>query len=300
MAEHLHVENLKVRSLDVRRMEVSWDTTDAYADPRDFTMEVQRSESPEGPFDPVSPPFEDRFVFVDSSIPLAENSRQLWYRLKIVHKASQSTDFTEARTNDADPDLVAQYIRRTQMVGLTQAFGRQVWFFKRRTFGMRCPSCWSAQLGQRTRSRCESCYDTSFLRGYFDPIELWMQIDPSPKQKTATEYQVQNQITTTARTGFYPNISQNDVLVEAENKRWRVIGVTQTERLRATVHQELTLVSINTTDIEYRLPINIETALRDIQPSPVRMFSLASDLADADSDLTPDIFANFPTRPRSP
>jgi hypothetical protein len=127
-----------------------------------------------------------------------------------------------------------------------------------------------------------------------------MQIDPSPKQKTATEYQVQNQITTTARTGFYPNISQNDVLVEAENKRWRVIGVTQTERLRATVHQELTLVSINTTDIEYRLPINIETALRDIQPSPVRMFSLASDLADADSDLTPDIFANFPTRPRSP
>lgn len=299
MAAHLNVENLKVRSLDVRRMEVSWETTDSYADPRDFTLQVLRSESPEGPFDPVSPEFEDRFIFVDNAVPPSDRNRQLWYQLRIKHKATGAIEFSLPRTNDADPDLVAQYIRRTQLVGLSQAFGRRVWFFKRRTFGLRC-TCYDTTLGQRTRSHCALCYDTTYMRGYFDPIEVWMQIDPSGKQKRPAEQQVQNAAACSARMGFYPNVSPGDVIVEAENKRWRVDSVTPTERLRAVVHQELTLVSIHESDIEYRLPLNLDVALRDIQPSPVRMFTLASDLADADSDETPDIFANYPTRPRNP
>lgn len=51
------------------------------------------------------------------------------------------------------------------------------------------------------------------------------------------------------------------------------------------------------TDIEYKLPINLTRALKDIQPSPARMFTNPTDLFDAIDERTPNIFANYPTYP---
>lgn len=295
LAENLEVTRFVVRSLDVRRRELSWEIADTYADPRDFTLQVLRSESPEGPFDPVSPEFEDRYLFVDADIPVGDHHRVLWYKLRITAKATNTVTETEVAAVEPEADLAAQYIRRVQMTGLTQVFGRQVWFFKKRTFGMRCPSCFDRDTGQRTRSMCLSCYDTGFLRGYMDPIEVWMQIDPTPKNHEVRDMQTVQVNVATARMGFYPNVSPGDVVVEAENKRWRVMpGVQRSERLRAVVHQELTMRQIQEGDIEYKLPINLDRALRDVQPSPGRMFTMPNDLNSAVDERVPNIFAYYP------
>ena len=295
LAENLEVTRFVVRSLDVRRRELSWEITDTYADPRDFTLQVLRSESPSGPFDPVSPEFEDRYLFVDADIPVGDHSRILWYKLRIKAKATNTVTETAVAAVEPEADLAAQYIRRVQMTGLTQVFGRQVWLFKKRTFGMRCPSCFDRDTGQRTRSMCLSCFDTGFLRGYMDPIEVWMQIDPTPKNHEVRDMQTVQVNVATSRMGFYPNVSPGDVVVEAENKRWRVMpGVQQSERLRAVVHQELTLRQIQEGDIEYKLPINLDRALRDIQPSPGRMFTMPLDVNAAVDERIPNIFAYYP------
>jgi hypothetical protein len=89
-------------------------------------------------------------------------------------------------------------------------------------------------------------------------------------------------------------------VVEGENKRWRVMTVTPTERLRAVCRQELTLTSIPMTDIEYRLPINLDRALRDMLISPVRMFSNATSPLEAKETDIPDVFASYQTYPRDP
>lgn len=295
LADNLEVTRFVVRSLDVRRRELSWEITDTYADPRDFTLQVLRSESPEGPFDPVSPVFEDRYLFVDADIPIGDFDRALWYKLRVVHKATQTTTDTDVATLAPEADRVAQYIRRVQMTGLTQVFGRQVWLFKKRTFGMRCPSCYDRDTGQKTRSNCIACFDTGYLRGYLDPIEVWMQIDPTPKNHEVRDMQTAQINVATARMGFYPNVSPGDVIVEAENLRWRVMpGVQQSERLRAVVHQEMTLRQIQEADIEFRLPINLDKALRDIQPSPGRMFTMPTDLNSTIDERTPNVFAYYP------
>lgn len=295
----LDIRNLRVRSLDVERNEVAWEI-DGYEDPRDYTTVVARSESPRGPFEAITPPFEDRYLFVDSRLPRGSKLRQLYYKLIITKKSDLSVTETEPVTNTAEPDLVASYVRVNELVLFTQAIGRLTWLLKKRTFGPACRACRDAVTGQRRQAQCKSCFNTGFLRGYHNPIEVWAQIDPAGKNESLTPQQKGEHILTTARMPYFPIVSPGDLLIEAENRRWEVLEITQTERLRAVVRQELKLRHLETTDIEYQLPLNLETAVRDIQPSPVRMYSMAPTLASAVYDRIPDIFGSYTTYPKDP
>ena len=301
MIQGLKIDKLRVRSLDVGRKEVTWETSDSSADPRDFTFQIFRSESPEGPFESITETFEDRYIFVDARIPGGDKYRQLWYRIRVTHKASAETEDTPSTTHEAEPDLVANYIRRSEQTLFTQVTGRKCWLLKRRTFGPRCPSCFDTVTQKRTRAGCHDCFDTSYLRGYLDPIEVWVQIDPPAKTAKNNAQQTDHEVHTTGRLTFYPNVSPKDIIVETENKRWRVNVITLSERLRAPIKQELAdMIQIQSTDIEYQIPINITRALKDIQPSPPRMFVLASDLHSAIDERTPNVFANYDTYPSNP
>lgn len=298
MIQGLQLDKLRVRSLDVDRKEVTWETTDSSADPRDFTFQVFRSESPEGPFAAITAPFEDRYIFADARIPGGNKYRQLWYRIRVTHKASAETEDVGPATHVADPDLVANYIRRSEQTLFTQVTGRKCWLLKRRTFGPRCPSCFDTVTQKRTRAGCIDCFDTGYLRGYMDPIEVWVQIDPPAKSMKSNAQMIDHEVHTTGRMTFYPNLSPQDILVEIENIRWRVTAITLSERLRAPIKQEIAdMIQIQSTDIEYQIPINITRALKDIQPSPPRMFVLAADLFSAIDERTPNVFANYDTYP---
>jgi hypothetical protein len=296
----LPVQHLRVRSLDTDRKEVSWEVSATNIDVLDYTMQVLRSEAPAGPFEPVSAAFEDRYLFVDSRIPSGHRFRQLWYLLRTTRKdTGEVTDFGPV-THEPDADLVAAYIRRSEQVLFTQVIGRACWLFKKRTFGTRCRTCWDDISKKRQRANCPDCFDTGFLRGYLNPIEVWVQIDPPGQGKQNHGQQINQETHTTGRMTFYPNVTTGDVLVEAENVRWRVTRVSRSERLRAPIKQELVLFQIQDSDIEYRLPINLEEALRDIQPSPPRMFTNPTDLNAAMLEKTPNVFANYTTMPKDP
>lgn len=297
MTQKLPIRALKVRSLTAGRQEVTWEVEATDIDVWDYTLQVLRSESPEGPYEPVTGTFEDRYIFVDSRVPTGHKFRQLWYKLRTTHKATTIVTDVGPVTHEADPDLVAEFIRKSEQTLLTQVIGRKCWLFKRRTFGTRCHSCYDRIMGKRTRANCPDCYDTGFLRGYWDPIEVWVQIDPPQEAKQNHAQQIEQEVYSSGRLTFYPNVTHGDVIVEAENKRWRVVRVTESQRLRAPVKQELVLRQIQENDIEYSLPLNTDEALKDIQPSPPRMFTSPTDLQGAIERQTPNIFANYPTYP---
>jgi hypothetical protein len=295
----LPIERLRVRSLDVDANEVTWEIAgSSMEDALDYTFQILRSESPEGPFDPITQLFEDRYIFVDRRLPAGDKFRQIWYKLRVTRKVDQTVVDFGAVTRQADPDLIAGYVRRMEQTLFTQATARLCWLFKKRTFGARCPACWDDVSHKKKRANCLTCYQTGFLRGFLNPIEVWIQIDPEAKAQQNQAQQISQITMTTARMSFYPNVNTGDVIVEAENKRWRVDKVTQSERLRTPIKQELVIFRINDTDIEYRLPINLDEALKDIQPSPPRMFTNPTDIQGSIDERTPDIFANYPTYPR--
>lgn len=300
MPNALPIDRLRSRSLDVDRNEVTWEVNNTQEDALDYTFQMLRSESPEGPFEPITQPFEDRYLFVDSRLPAGNKFRKIWYKLRVTHKASAVVVDHGPVTRQAEPDLIAGYIRRMEMTLFTQATGRLCWLFKRRTFGARCPTCFDPESGKRTRGNCPTCYDTSFLRGFHNPIEIWVQIDPSTKAQQLNPQQKAEFVQTSGRTSFYPDIVPGDLLVEVENKRWFIERVTTSERLRTPILQTLVLREINPTDIQYALPLKLDMALKDVQPSPPRMFTNPTDIQSAIDERTPDVFANYTTYPKDP
>ena len=108
------------------------------------------------------------------------------------------------------------------------------------------------------------------------PIEVYVQIDPCGKDRSASALQEMQPMDVAARMISFPPVSPRDILVESENVRWRVISVAHTQRLRAVVHQELRIHAIPIGDIEFDLPLNVD--LQKLTPASERNFSNYQDI----------------------
>lgn len=280
-------QSLRVRSLSLDSLEVTWEIKDTTLDPYDFDWEIERSESPEGPFDPIAGAFNDRYRFLDDRVNLLHRWRNLYYRIRSTQKSDPTNvEVSKAVTQVAEPDLIATEIQLLEQTVWREFNGRMCWLFPKRTFGQYCPHCMDTGRGgtmRKLRSNCLTCYDAQYARGYLDPIQLWIQFDPSPKADQQIQTGATQQVNTSARMGAYPMVKPDDIFVEVENRRWRVVRVTGTERLRAPVHQELTLHEIVKGDIEFELPVNIQD-LPHLEPSAERNFSNPQNLESATSE----------------
>lgn len=295
MSVAIDVENLRVRSLDVDFHEISWELGSTTEDIFDYTFQLFRSEGPEGPYEALTPEMEDQYLFVDRTIRHGHSYREYYYRARVRHKASNETqDFGPAYHSGAEPDLWAQEVRKHINLLMREFAGRRCWVFPVRTFGQRC-ECWDPILQKRTKSNCLTCFDTGFVRGYMTPIEAWTQIDPNPKAEQNTSVGPIQQEVTTARSGYWPPLKPRDLIIEGENKRWRVSQVTHTQKSRAVLHQELQIFQLPKSDIEYKLEFDIDHALKDLWLSPSRNFTNPQNLESFKNEEIPNIFAIYST-----
>lgn len=257
MGNSLQVENIRVRSLSVDFLEVRWTIVSTTEDVYDYTFQVLRSEAPMGPFEPVSPLMEDRYFFLDNRLINGNRFRQTHYKIRVTHKPSGDVKDFGPVGREAEPDLIAQEIRSHINLLMREFVGRRCWVLPARTFGQRCPACWNEAMKKRVKSGCRTCYDTGFVRGYHSPIESFIQIDPSAKAEQQTNVGNLQQQNTTLRMGFFPPLKPRDLIIEAENRRWRVTNVSSTERLRAVIHQEVQVHEIPSSDIEYLISFDL-------------------------------------------
>lgn len=261
----LQVVNIKVRSVDLDYLELSWEVASTPEDVLDYTFQVLRSETASGPYRPITPAFENRFRYRDNEAD--QLSKHLWYyKVRLTHKESASTqDFPEGLQGVVQlPDLNLEALEAARRIklALRKFSGRKVWVFPVRSFGQTC-DCFDSSTGRRTRSQCERCYDTGCVGGYYAPIGVFAQIGPTIKSSLIT---VPNSI----YLANFPLLQPGDLVVEGENKRWKVTEVRVRERLRAVVYQRAGLVEVPRADIEYRLPV--QELLAGHGPSPESTF----------------------------
>ena len=286
----LQIADLKVRSLDLDYYELSWRTDDSLEDPLDYVFRIQRSEAPEGPFDSISQPFSDIYSYIDNARPTGNRYRNFFYRIEVVHRASGAVSYSETVNLEPPADLIAAEIRRHMQMLFRGFVGRVCWLLPVRTFGMRCPTCYNPKLQKSRTSSCPTCFSTTFVRGYHRPIEIYISIDPSPNNQQNNSVGPIQPNNTTARLPHSPQIKVGDVIVEAENRRWRVTKVTTTEHLRAPLHQELEIHEIPPKDIEFNIPLDLGQSLKSMWLADPRNFlnPYNLDVAAAAADALPD------------
>jgi hypothetical protein len=298
----IQISAIRVRSFDLDHLDVMWeidslphgdgDRHEIY----DYAFYVLRAgDSPLGPYEVVGGPLVDTYVFRDVSVSLLHKLRQYYYKVKVVHlPTGEEAEFGPEANDDPEHDLLGAEIIRNEDMLLREFIGRKCWMFPIRTFGPWC-SCFDATLGRTTRSNHGACFGTGYLGGFMSPVEVYVQVDPNPKNSQLSLVPGEtHQNDTTARMSAFPPAKPGDILVESENKRWRVMSVSPTERLRATIHQELRLHHIPKGDVEYALPVKVD--LRELNPAAERNFTNPTKL-ERDDDYS-DIFSGFGYRVR--
>jgi hypothetical protein len=273
----LNVTTLRAVTTDLDHVDVFWEVADYFNNqPNDemilaYTFQVLRSESPAGPWDPLTVPFKDQYYFRDASPALLHKWRTLYYLLRVTDLRTNEVKDFGPTAQLPEPDLIALEIMRQEDMLFREWIGRKCWLFPIKTFGPRC-ICYDRVKGKRTRSNCVTCYDTGYLGGYMSPIECYVQVDPSANATQETPLGTQQTNNVSARLTAFPPVKPNDMLVESENRRWKAVTVASTARLRAVVHQELTLHEIPRGDVEYKIPILV-SSLVNLQPSAERNFT---------------------------
>lgn len=293
----INVKSISIRSFDLDHLDIFWEI-DALASPSqeskpheiwDYDFYVLRSEAPMGPWDVISEPLRDTYSFRDMRISLLSRYRRYYYQVRVVHRPSEEKkDFGPSAHDAPPPDLIAAEVIRQEDVYFREFVGRRCILYPVRTFGPAC-ICYDFSIGRKTRANHQPCYGTGWLGGYLQPFEAFVQIDPSPKGPQPSSVGDLGRVDTTARMISFPPVKSKDILIESENRRWRVVTVSGTERLRSVVRQELQLHEITKGDVEYALPVKADP--RTFQPSAERNFTNPQNVEN-DGDYS-DILAAY-------
>lgn len=275
----IDVTKIVVRSFTLDYLDIFWEISPV-AGPLveskpheiyDYDFYVLRSEAALGPYDQIGGPFRDTYYFRDIKAPVLHKWRTLNYKIKVVHRPTgEFAEFGPTSSADAEPDLIASEVNRLEDMLFREFVGRRCWLFPIRTFGPRC-TCVDPVLGRRTRTSHSLCFGTGWLGGFLSPVECFIQFDPNPKSTRLTSLQEQQVNNTSGRLISFPPVSPRDIIIESDNRRWRVISVTPTQRLRSVLHQELALHEIPRGDIEYDLPVNVNA--QTLKPAAERNFT---------------------------
>lgn len=269
----IEVTSILVRSFDLDHLDIFWElgTQDAERiDEFDFFL-LRSIDGAGGPFEVIAGPFFNTYQCRDPNVHQLHKWRKYYYKVRVTHRETQESREFGPEYLRAPPDRIALEIQRREALLWKEHAGRLVVFYPKLTFGQRCKHCWDRgrrgnTIGRSVQQNCNTCYDTTYVGGFANPIGVFMQIDPAPERAQKSDTKEHQPITTTARTVAFPPIKSKDMVVEAENKRWVVDKVSYTEKRRAVIRQELQMTQYPKDDIKYSVPVNMDLKAQHAAP----------------------------------
>lgn len=225
-------------------------------------LTVHRSESPEGPWEPIKTDLTGREYFHDHDANIYNPMLAIYYKLTgLVSDGEDPPDIQTIKESDVEhlrirPDAKAREIIRRNNLLLEQYVGTPAYFLIRRTWGPRCTMCYDPELDKVTTSDCPQCFNTKFSGGFYEPILSYVANEAIGKSLKDVGIM---KLAPGARpfwTTNFPELKRGDVMVDCQNVRWKIEDVgLQTIHLKAKMRQIFTAVQIPAGDILYDIEI---------------------------------------------
>ena len=235
----------------------------------DYSYHVERSLSPEGPFDRITPVdgLSNIFLFEDTSIGSRKWIRWFYRIVAISNKGRPDITSSVVEVEFNAPtqiELFAAEIRRNQNIllrgaGITPGtLGVPCLFYIRKKFGTRCP-CWSEVQQQVTDDAHPVCYGTGYTGGFMDPILVFVNMGRGLVEQTDLDPLMESEPSEgRAWTTNYPEMTYGDLLVTKDGVRFEIVRKARTILRDITSRQILTLSELPQKDIRYQIPLDIE------------------------------------------
>lgn len=152
-------------------------------------------------------------------------------------------------------------IQRREYLLLSKFSGTKAYLFRKRNYGERCTRCWNRETEKVMDDHCPVCYGTSFKGGYFDPVPMFMQFEPTPNNLAKTYFGNLEANQIGAWTISVPEINSDDIVLRIGDWNiYKVVRTATTELQTNTVRQMITLTQLSRNDVENMLASRTEEA----------------------------------------
>jgi hypothetical protein len=162
-----------------------------------------------------------------------------YYRIKVVDDLDPSVySWSDPAHIQVIPDPQAKRMIWVKTKGIKK-YGTLVKILKKRTAqGIQC-SCFDTVLQRSTDDECKLCNGTGIQTGggYYDPIEVYAAINTRPKQNQITPFGIWQQNDALMDILNYPVLAPDDLIVDPQNKRYKVKQVATYDKGQALISQ---------------------------------------------------------------
>jgi len=253
---------------------VEWDMTPGSGESvDDWKFQIHWAFDPASGFLPVTDENDDP-IEIDGAVgPLVYDHQHLqydfnkdrYYKVLAIFKADEDINFFSSIVYiGMYSDGHHETMRHAEETLYSMYHGEPCIIIKRKSFGARCPTCWSVQRQQRTKTHCDTCNGTGYVVGYYQPIIIQISFDSDPKKVDSQKEWENVYDTKRARLSNYPLVRSKDLIVnQDDNKRYVISHVETTKLPRVSqdaqilskqnyiLSQLLTLEELNPDDNEY-------------------------------------------------
>lgn len=221
------------------------------------TFSIYRSTSPTSGFELLAENNVQPF-FIDKSVNLYDEDIQYYYRIEGFSGGSKIAEAGPETNVYAQADPIADKVIHESKVLLKIMNNPPVFFLLKRKVGMPCPNCYNPVTKRVKFSNCKVCGGTGVLEGYHDPISVRISMDIS-------QMVVASDMTDTDRTQLtpirawitnFPRLHPEDVMVDIQNQRYKVVSVGPRTKSQYLIRQVLDLVPLEKGHSAYNIEVD--------------------------------------------
>lgn len=245
---------VKVYPAWLKEVTLQWEVPAEWIDPK-FT--IYKSESSQSGYKKVNTLPVTGNAWVDRETYQDSTHRVDFYIVEATLSTGEvfrsAPAYVKTRRN-SHVKVYANEISRREALMLRKFLGVPAILFKRRTYGKRCPDCWSEEYASVIRDNCERCVGTGYDGGYFPGIVTYFQFEPSQKHLQFTYSGKTESNHTSCWTTSLPKLDPYDVIVRLHDyKVFNLDSVRQTELQGETLRQMAAAVELSHKAPEHKL-----------------------------------------------
>lgn len=223
------------------------------------SFNIYKSDSETGAYEKLNSTPIIGLFFVDTSHRKFSKYHESYFIVEVIlhdknNALLRSVPTTWQRQQSRWVELRSIEIQRRFWLMLRKFMGVEAYVFKRKTFGMRCATCWDHRNLKVTNDRCPECLGTGWSGGYMTPYKTLIQFDATPNATNLTELGRSEPNTIQGVTISFPNLDEWDIVFRQKDRRmYRIDAVANTELMTKGVSQRMQLVELPKNYVEYQL-----------------------------------------------